>query len=179
MSIYLIKEYNFFNSSYFLVQSCHSQEGQTSSILTFWNRSIKLFTLKNHFLKKVKALHSMRICLMVQGIWHVKHYGCCSCFGMKEWVSLVWPICHWDTMTCSLLDFLKAGLYSPKVGLIRKSLLWMLLFQRCCNFVWRSLLILDFRSVYGILNLLEVRSKADKSLLFHFPSLQCGLESII
>ena len=31
-----------------------------------------------------------------------------------------------DILTCSFLDFLKAGLHSPKVGLIKKSLLWLL-----------------------------------------------------
>ena len=27
-------------------------------------------------------------------------------------------VCNWDIMTCSLLDFLKAGLHAPKVGWI-------------------------------------------------------------
>ena len=35
---------------------------------TFSNRSLKLFTLKNRFLMRVKALHSMRTCLTVQDV---------------------------------------------------------------------------------------------------------------
>ena len=115
---------------------------------------------KNCFLMRVKPLHSMRTCLTTQGIWHVKYCGC-SCFSMKEWESFVWPMCNWDIMTCSLLDFLKVGLHSPKVGWIWKSLLWLLLFLHCCYYAWRNLLILDFKSVNEILNLSGVRSKGD------------------
>ena len=109
-----------------------------SSILTFSNRSVKLFTLKNRFLITAKVLHSIRMCLTVQVVWQVKHCGCGSCFKMKEWVSLVWPIRNRDITTCSLLDFLDAGLHSPKVGWIWKSLLWMLLLHCCCHFVWSN-----------------------------------------
>ena len=132
-----------------------------SSILTFSNRSVKLFTLKNRFLITVKVLHSTRMCLTVQVVWQVKHCGCGSCFKMKEWVSLVWPIRKRDITSCFLLDFLDAGIHSPMVGWIWKSLLWMLLLHCCCHFVWRNLLIVGFRSVYGILDLSGVRSKAD------------------
>ena len=59
-------------------------------------------------------------------------------------------------MTCAYLNFLKVGLNSPKVGLIKKSLLWMLLFLCCCHFV----LILGFKSVYEILNLSGVNLKS-------------------
>ena len=111
------------------------KKDRTSSILTFLNRSIKLFTLKNRFLMRAKALHSIRMCLMMQGVRQVKHCGCCSCFSMKERVSLVWPMRNRDIMTCSLLDFLKTGLHSPKVGWIWKSLLWMLFFHSCYHFV--------------------------------------------
>ena len=45
-----------------------------SSILTFSNRSVKLFTLKNRFLITAKVLHSIRMCLTVQVVWHVKHW---------------------------------------------------------------------------------------------------------
>ena len=76
-----------------------------------------------------------------------------SCFSMKEWVSLVWPMHNQDIMTCSLLDFLRVGLHSLKACWIWKSLLLVLLFHCCCHFTWRSLLILGFRSAYGILNL--------------------------
>ena len=132
-----------------------------SSILTSSNRSVKLFTLKNHFLITAKVLHSIRMCLTVQVVWQVKHCGCGSCYKMKEWVSLVWPIRNRDITTCSLLDFLDAGLHSSKVCWILKSLLWMLLLHCCCHFVWRNLLIVGFRSVYGILDLSGVRSKAN------------------
>ena len=104
-----------------------------SSILTFSNRSVKLFTLKNRFLITAKALHSIRMCLTVQVVWQVKHCGCGSCFKMKEWVSLVWPIRNRDITIYSLLDFLDAGLHFPKVGWIWKSLLWMLLLHCCCH----------------------------------------------
>ena len=42
-----------------------------SSILTFSNRSVKLFTLKNRFLITAKVLHSVRMCLTVQVVWQV------------------------------------------------------------------------------------------------------------
>ena len=53
---------------------------------------------------------------------------------MKEWMNLVWPIRSLDIMTSSILDFRNAGLHSPKMGLIWKSLLLMLSFQHCCHF---------------------------------------------
>ena len=118
-----------------------------SSILTFSNRSVRIFTLKNHFLITAKVLRSMRMCLTVQVVWQVEHCGCGSCFKMKEWVSLVWPIRNWDITTCSLLDFLVDGLHSLKMGWIWKSLLWMLLLHCCCHFVWRNLLICKYKSI--------------------------------
>ena len=72
------------------------------------------------------------MCLIVQVVWQVKHCGCGSCFSMKEWVSLVIPIRNRDITTCSLLDFLDAGLHSPKVGWIWKSLLWLLWYKVKC-----------------------------------------------
>ena len=137
------------------------KKDRTSCILIFSNNSVKLFTLKNRFLMTAKALHSIRMCLTVQVVWHVKHCGCGSCFSMKAWVNLVWPMRNWDIMTCSLLDFLKAGLYSPKVGWIWKSLLWTFMSYHCCHFVWRNLLIVGFKSVYGMEITLGLRSKAD------------------
>ena len=110
------------------------KKDRTSSILTFSNKSVKLFTLKNCFLIAAKALHSIRICLTVQVVWHVKHCGCGSCFSMKAWVSLVWPMRNRDITTCSLLHFLKAGLRSPKVDWIWESLVWMFMSHRCCHF---------------------------------------------
>ena len=108
-----------------------------------------------------KVLHSIRMCLTVQVVWQVKHCGCGSCFSMKEWVSLVWSMRNQDITTCSLLDFLKAGLYSPKVGWIWKSLSWMFVSHCCCHFVWRNLLIVSFKSVYGMERTSGFRSTAD------------------
>ena len=154
-----------------------------SSIFAFLNRSVKLFTLKNRFLITAKVLHSIRMCLTMQVVWQVEHCGCGSCFKMKEWVSLVWPIRNRDITTCSLFDFLDAGLHSPKVGWIWKSLLWMLLLHCCCHFVWRNLLIVGFRSVYGILDLSDVRSKADlaaeSALSFPLTPMWLGAQHMI
>ena len=99
--------------------------------------------------------------LTVQVIWQFKHCGCGPCFSMKEWVSFVWPMRNWDITTCSLLDFLKARVNSPKVGWIWKSLLWMLMSHRCCHFVRRNLLIVGIKSLYGMERTSGLRSKAD------------------
>ena len=138
---------NQFKLSYFLYNSVSLKKDRMSSILTFSNRSVKLFTLKNGFLITTKVLHSIRMCLTVQVVWLVKHCGSGSCFKMKKWVSLVWPIRNRDITTCSVLDILDAGLHSPKVGWIWKSLLWMLSLHCCCYLAWRNLLIVGFRSV--------------------------------
>ena len=123
------------------------------------------------------------MCLTVEVVWQVKHCSCGSFFKRKKWVSLVWPIRNRDITTYSLLDFLDAGLHSPKVGWIWKSLLLMLLLHCCCHFVWRNLLIVGFRSVYGILDLLGVRSKVDlaaeSALSFPFTPMWLGVQHII
>ena len=126
----------------------------------FSNDSDKLVTLKNRFLMTAGALSSIRKCLTVQVVWHVKHCGCGSCFSMKVWVSLVWPMCSRDITTCSILNALKAGLHSPKVGWIWKSLL-MFISSRCCHFLWRNIPIIGFKSLYGMEIALGLRSKAD------------------
>ena len=100
------------------------KKDRTSSILMFSNNSVKLVTLENRFLMTAKALHSIRICLTVRVVWHVKHCGCGSSFSRQALVSLVWPMCSRDITTCSLLDALKPGLHSPKVGWIWKSFYW-------------------------------------------------------
>ena len=157
--------------SYSLLQPCLSQKRQN----VIFVHILKLFTLKNRFLVRVKALHFMRTCLMVQGVWHVQHCGCCSCLG------LVWLTHSWDIVTCSLLDFLKAGLHSPKVGLIWKSLL-LILFQNCFHFAWRNLLILGSKSAYEILNLLGVKSKANlaakSALSFPLAPMWLGIQKL-
>ena len=134
----------------------------------FSNRSVKLFTLKNHFLITVKVLHSIRMCLTVQVVEQVKHCGWGCCFKMKEWVSLVWPIRNRDITTCSLLDFIDAGLHSPKVGWIWKSLLWMLLLHCCCHFVWRNLLLVSGQYMRSwVYRVSDLRPIWLLSLLFH------------
>ena len=102
----------------------------------FSNRSVKLFTLKNRFLITAKVLHSIRMCLTVQVVWQVKHCGCGFCFKMKEWLSLVWPIRNRDITTCSLLDFLDAGLHSPKIYLFHCSFIRLSLAQNYIFKIW-------------------------------------------
>ena len=55
---------NYFNSSNFSYNPI-SLKDRTFSILTFSNRSLKLFTLKNRFLMRAKALHFISMCLTV------------------------------------------------------------------------------------------------------------------
>lgn len=103
--------------------------------------------------------------------------------SINERVSFEWPICNRDIMTCSFLDFLKAGLHSPRVGFIWKSLLLVLPFQRCCYFVRKNLYIWGFKSVYGILILSGLRSKANfaakSALSFSFTPMWLGIQHII
>ena len=53
----------------------------------------------------------------------------------------------------------------------------------CCHFVWRNLLIVGFRSKYGILDLSGVRSKTDlaaeSALSFPLTSMWLGVQHII
>ena len=93
-------------------------------------------------------------------VWYVMHCGCCLCLSIKS----TYVLCDQfiiEIVTCFILNFLKADLHSPKAGLIKQSLLWMLLFQHFCQFIWRNLLISGFKSVYEILNLSGTRSKAN------------------
>ena len=59
----------------------------------------------------------------------------------------------------------------------------MLLLHCCCHFVRRNLLIVGFRSVYGILDLSGVRSKAklvaESTLSFPFSPMWLGVQHII
>ena len=136
------------------------KKDRTSYILTFTNNSVKLVALKNRFLMTAKALHFIRMCLTVHVFWQVKNCGCGSCCSIKARVNLVWPICNRDITTCSLLDFLKAGLHSHKIGWIWTILVWMFMSHCCCHFVWRNLLIVGFKTVYGMERTSELRAKA-------------------
>ena len=101
------------------------------------------------------------MCWRVHVVWQDKQCGWGSCCCIKAWVSLVWPMHNRDIMTCSLFDFLKAGLHSPKMDWIWKSLLWMFMSHRCRHFVWRNLLIVGFKSIYGMERNSEFSYKAD------------------
>ena len=90
-----------------------------SSILTFSNRSVKLFTLKNRFLITAKVLHSIRMCLTVQVVWQVKHCGCGSCFKM-----------HVSLYTFHLLLLSQQVSIAMWTILISKSWWWLLKLKR-------------------------------------------------
>ena len=74
-------------------------------MLTFSNRSFTLFALKKYFLMAVKAPHSMRKCLTLQGIWHFLHCGGCSCLSIKKCISLVRLMYNWAIIICSFFGF--------------------------------------------------------------------------
>ena len=98
----------------------------------------------------------------------------------KECVSRMWPIRNLVIATCSLLNFLKAGHHSPKMDLIWNSLLWIFLSQCCCHFLWKKLLAWGFKSVYEMLYLSGVKSKADlaaaSALSFPFTPMGLGIQ---
>ena len=114
---------------------------------------------------------------------HFKHWGGCPCLSVKEWVRLMWSIRNRDMMTCSFINFLRAGLHSPKVGFIYKSLLIILLFQRCWHFVRKNLSIWGFKSVDKMEILSGPRSKADlaaeSDLPFPLTPIWLGIQHII
>ena len=128
------------------------KKDRTSSILTFSNISIKLFSLNNWSLMRAKALHSIKMCLTFQGVSHVKHCGC-SFFSMKEWVSLVWPMCNQDILSCTLLDFQvwleKLGLTTLLERIMRDNLLetFKVINRSCLNFWDVALWCLSLRFV--------------------------------
>ena len=153
---------------------------RTSSILTFSNRSLELLTLKNRFLIRAKALHSMRTCLTMQGIWHVKQRGCCSCFRLKEWVSLVWPMRYRNIMTCSRFP----ETWSPfsQSGLDIEETIVDVIISALLPFCMKVFIHLGFQVVIWSPEFVwgsDLRFIWMPSLLFHFLSLQCGLGSRI
>ena len=90
--------------------------------------------------------------------------GCLTCYTLRllflfEYKGM-WPMCNWDKVTYSFLDFLNSGLESPRVDLIKKGLLQMLLFWCFCHFLWINLYISGFKSIHGILNLSGTKSRA-------------------
>ena len=86
-------------------------------------------------------------------------------------------------MTCSFLDFLNVGVHSLKVGFVWKSLLLMLLFQRCCHFLRNDLLIWGFKSEYGMAIFSRIRFKSDldteSTLSFPLTPMWLGVQHII
>ena len=85
--------------SYFWYNSVSLKKDRVSSILTFSNRSVKLFTLKNRFLITAKVLLTIRMCLTVQVVWQVIPCGCGSCS------SCYIPIANWSYKAYSLFHF--------------------------------------------------------------------------
>ena len=146
---------------YFYSNVISLRRHRISPLLVFSNRSFTLFTWKWHFLMRAKLLRSVKKRLTVQGVWYVNHWGCCSWINIKESLSLVWPKRNWNRETCFFFDFLNAGIQSPKVGLIKNSLLWMLLFYRICHLVWINLLIQGSKAVYRISTLSGAKSRPD------------------
>ena len=73
----------------FRYNSASLKKERTSSMLMVSNLSLMLSALKCRSLVVASTPHSIRTCLMVEGVWHIKHCGGCSCLKMKEWVSLV------------------------------------------------------------------------------------------
>ena len=69
---------------------------------------------------------------------------------------------------------------STKWCWIWKSLLWMFMSHRCCHLLWRNLLIIGFKSVYGMKITLGLRSKADSAaksaLLFPLTPMWLGIQ---
>ena len=148
------------------------KKDRTSFLLTFLNKSLKLFTLHSCFLMRVKALNSMRTYLTVQGVWHVKHWGCYSCFSIKEWVSLLWPI-----MIVFFLIFWKLVTILPN---------WAWSGRVCCGYYYSSVAAILCEGICWFWissQYMESWIHQDSrltwlpSLLFHFVSLQCGLGS--
>ena len=137
------------------------QKDNTSSMLTFLNKSLQL---KNRFLVRVKAVPCMRTSLRVQGVWYVKHCSCCSWLSIRKWVSLVWPMRNRDIVTCSLLNILKPSIHSPKVGLIlhrnwfrSKYFRYTIVFlNHCSSLVFTSLLRWHWQT--AVLNFIILRN---------------------
>ena len=90
------------------------------------------------------------MCFTIKDVWYTLNSGWFSCLSKEDCVSLVWSIPDWDMVTCS---FLKPGFHSSYAGFYWEKLhLW--LFQFCCLFFWKNMLILVFMSVHETLNLL-------------------------
>ena len=176
----IVKSVIFFGITLYLLRKReHHQCGRHSQ--TYLSLILSILICRS--LVIVRAPHTTSTCLMVYGVWHVKHCGGCFCWSIKEWLRLVWLVCNRDIMTCSFLDFRKAGLHSPKVGFIWKSFLLILFFQHCCHFVRNNLLIWGFKSVYRIEILSGIRSKADltaeSALSFPLTPMWLGIQHII
>ena len=148
---------------YFLYNFISYKMDKTKYMFALLNRSFELFALKKSFLMKENASHIMKTCLTVQGVGYVKNCCYSSYLSVKKGVNLMWQKRNPFIVPSSFLDFLKVSLSSPKVDSVRRSLLWMILIQSWSHFVWMNLLILDFKSEYGMLNLSGAKSKIDLS----------------
>ena len=107
---------NDFNSSYFLVHYCLSQRGQnifSFDVLKQIRQSIHLEISLSEESESFTFYENMR-----NGARRLTYQTLWLFLFLYERVSLLGPIGNWGIMTCSLLDFWKASLHSPKVGWI-------------------------------------------------------------
>ena len=88
--------------------------------------------------------------------------GCGSCFSMKAWVNIVWLMRSRDITSCFLLDALKSWSPYSQGGLnLEEFYYWCSCPIVLVIFWWGNLLIIGFKSVYGMEIALGLRSKAD------------------
>ena len=115
------------DSSYSLVQACLSQEGQNVIHVDVLEQIVqtihpeKSLSDENESSTFYENVFNCVRRLPCQTLWLL------FLFEYKR-VSLVWPMSNRDIVT-RFLDFLKVGHHFPKMGLIRKSLLWILLLR--------------------------------------------------
>ena len=94
-------------------------------------------------------------CFIVYAVWHAWHIGYCSSLSKSECVILVWPMRSLDNTTSSFWLFLKFCFYSPNIGLISRSLIYLLLLQWCCLWCCIHLFIFIYKYVYRILKFIS------------------------
>ena len=160
-----------FSSSYIFVQSCLSQEGQ--NVIYFhifeqfgqtipFEKSLSDYRKSSAFYKNVFNRAS---CLTHQTLW-------------------LWFLFQYESESKPCMTNSQSGyndLFSSRCSkswspfsqgeLNLEEFLWMFMSHRCCHFLWRNLLIIGFKSVYGMEITLGLRSKADLAAesAFSFP----------